>query len=218
MRGGNVAEIEKATMAARDAFRAGGTWAAGAKEVPLNPTPALQQRTPEQQQMLLGQMRERGAGIRSNLEEQSRNRYYSFRQDLEERTAQEALSTERGRTPQVARGATALGEAERWKQAQSGRNPMSREPLVFGSGGPQPAQTMAPQATQIAEPPPFLANRFMGTSSENPLAFTPFGRTIGESPYRTPEIPEMVESPFPRNLASSLASPFGIPRFPYLGV
>jgi hypothetical protein len=173
MKTGNVSEIEKATTAARDAYRAGGVWAAGAKEVPLNPIPA-QQRTPEQQQALLAQMREKGAAIGERLAGEQGNRYYAFRQGLEERRAQEALSTERGRTPQVMRGAQASVEAERWKQAQAGRNPMSREPMsAFGfqyqqgsmgqyspvrsigtvsgmvpSGGPQPASAMqtAPQA------------------------------------------------------------------------
>jgi hypothetical protein len=123
MKTGNVAEIEKATTAARDAFRAGGTWADRAMQVPLNPTPALQQRTPEQQQDLLAQMRETGAGIRSRLDQESVQRGYAFRQGLADTAAQRGGMA----------GAQAAVESERWKQAQTGRNPMSRAPLdAFG--------------------------------------------------------------------------------------
>ncbi len=219
MKTGNVAEIEKATTAARDAFRAGGTWAAGAMQVPLNPTPALQQRTPEQQQDLLAQMRETGAGIRSRLDQESVQRGYAFRQGLAESAAQRALTPTFGTSPtknQIARGAGATLEAERWKQAQAGRNPMSREPLVFGGvSGTQPKQGMATPAP-ISNFSPIIPERSLGLTAESPLAFTPFGRTIGESPFRTPEIPPVVPSPFPRNVASSIRSPFGVPRFPYL--
>ncbi len=220
MKTGNVADIEKATMAARDAFRAGGTWAEGARQVPLNPTPALQQRTPEQQQDLLAQMRERGAAIGQRLEQESIQRGYAFRQGLAEAGAERALTPSFGTSPtknQLARGAEALFQAERWKQAQAGRSPMSRETLVFG-GGPQPQQRMAKSITQptTAAPPPIIPERSLGLTAENPLAFTSFGRKIGESPMRTPEIPPVVRSPFPQNIASSMQSPFGIPMFPYL--
>ena len=222
MKTGNISEIEKATVAARDAFRAGGTWAEGARQVPLNPTPALQQRTPEQQQDLLAQMRERGGAIRQRLEQESTQRGYAFRQGLAETEAQRALTPAFGTTVTqggAMRGAQALAEAERWKQAQAGRAPMSREPLVFGGmGGPQPQQSMATSArtaptTNFA---PVIPQRSLGLTAESPLAFTPFGRTIGEAPFRTPEIPPAVRSPLPENIASSIRSPFGIPRFPYL--
>lgn len=96
-------------------------------------------RTPEQQQALLAQMRERGAAIGQRIAEEGgftpeaqRNRYYAFRQRLEERRAQEALTPSFGTTvgrEATMRGTQALVEAERWKLAQSGRNPMSQEPI-----------------------------------------------------------------------------------------
>ncbi len=219
MKTGNVAEIEKATMAARDAFRSGGTWAQSARQVPLNPTPALQQRTPEQQQDLLAQMRERGSAIGQRLEQESIQRGYAFRQGLAEAEAERALTPSFGTTvgrEGAMRGAQAAVEEERWKQAQAGRNPMSREPLVFGGmSGTQPKQGIATPAP-IANFTPVIPQRSLGLTAESPLAFTPFGRTVGESPFRTPEIPPVVPSPFPRNVASSIRSPFGIPRFPYL--
>lgn len=221
MKTGNVSEIEKATIAARDAFRAGGTWADMSRQVPLNPTPALQQRTPEQQQDLLAQMRERGGAIRQRLDQESIQRGYAFRQGLAETEAQRALTPAFGTTVTQSgtmRGAQALAEAERWKQAQAGRSPMSREPLVFGGGGPQPQRGMVPQTTMASTPSfaPVIPQRSLGLSAESPLAFTPFGRTIGEAPFRTPEIPPTVSSPFSRNVASSIMSPLGVPRFPYL--
>lgn len=221
MKTGNISEIEKATTAARDAFRAGGTWAEMSRQVPLNPTPALQQRTEEDRQMALARASEAGFLIRQRLQDESIKRGYAFRQGLAEKEAQRALTpafggvVTRGATM---RGAQALAEAEKWKQAQAGRNPMSREPLVFGGmGGPQPAQSMATPATTTPTTSfaPVVPQRSLGLTSENPLAFTPFGRTIGESPFRTPEIPPVVRSPFPENIASSIRSPFGIPRFPY---
>jgi hypothetical protein len=241
MKTGNVAEIEKATMAARDAFRAGGAWAQGAKQVPLNPTPALQQRTPEQQQDLLAQMRETGAGIRGRLDQESVQRGYAFRQGLAESAAQRALTPSFGAEiteGMKSRGTQATAEAERWRLAQGGRSPMNQEPIssmglqwqrgsmgqyspVRGiGGGPQPQQSMATAPTTPPTPTaslaPIIPERSLGLTAESPLAFTPFGRTIGESAFRTPEIPPAVRSPLPTNIASSITSPFGIPRFPYL--
>jgi hypothetical protein len=92
-------------------------------------------RTPEQQQDLLAQMREAGAGITKRLAEEeavrqkeSIQRGYAFRQGLAETAAQDALD-ERFFKPDVNRGAQLSVEAERWKQAQAGRNPMSNEPF-----------------------------------------------------------------------------------------
>jgi hypothetical protein len=222
MKTGNISEIEKATAAARDAFRAGGTWAEGARQVPLNPIPALQQKPEEDRQMALARASEAGFLIGQRLQDQSTQRGYAFRQGLAETEAQRALNPAFGTTVTrggAMRGAQALAEAERWKQAQAGRAPMSREPLVFGGmGGPQPQQSMATSArtaptTNFA---PVIPQRSLGLTAESPLAFTPFGRTIGEAPFRTPEIPPAVRSPLPENIASSIRSPFGIPRFPYL--
>lgn len=129
----------------------------------------------EDRALAMAGMAEKGAAIRSRLEDESRNRYYAFRQGIAERQAQEALSTEGGRGPDVMRGAQAMIEAERMRQAQQGRSPMSREPLEvrgmqfrqtgmgqfapirgfgntwatsFVSGGPQPMQ--AAQTTPSA--------------------------------------------------------------------
>jgi hypothetical protein len=97
-------------------------------------------RTPEQQQALLARARESGLQIRANLAEQQKQRDqegiqrgYAFRQNIAEREAQKALDPSRsfgtvGRNARM-RGAQAMVEAERWKQAQAGRDPMSREPL-----------------------------------------------------------------------------------------
>lgn len=96
-------------------------------------------RTPEQQQALLAQMRERGAAIGQRLateeskrQQESIQRGYLFRQRLAETEAQRALTPAFGGS--VTRGAAMRGaqaevEAERWKQAQAGRSPMSQEPL-----------------------------------------------------------------------------------------
>lgn len=81
----------------------------------------------------LADMREKGAAIGDRLAGEQRNRYYAFRQGIAERQAQEALSTERGRSPDVMRGAQATMEAERMRQAQQGRSSMSNEPMdAFG--------------------------------------------------------------------------------------
>jgi hypothetical protein len=91
-------------------------------------------RTPEQQQALLAQMREAGAGIRQDIaqkqkefDEKSIQRGYAFRQGLAESEAQRAFGSRFG--PDYNRAAQASTEAERWKQAQAGRSPFSQEPL-----------------------------------------------------------------------------------------
>jgi hypothetical protein len=92
-------------------------------------------RSPERQQELLAQMREAGAGIAKDIakkqkefDEKSIQRGYAFRQGLAETAAGKALD-DRFFKPDVNRGAQLLVEAERWKQAQTGRNPMSNEPF-----------------------------------------------------------------------------------------
>jgi hypothetical protein len=86
----------------------------------------------EDRSLAMAGMAEKGAAIRSSLEEQGQQRYAAFRQGLEERRAQEAL-TPFGNQPVgragAERAAQATVEAERWNQAQTGRDPMSREPL-----------------------------------------------------------------------------------------
>jgi hypothetical protein len=74
------------------------------------------------------------------------------------------------------------------------------------SGGPQPAQGMTP--------PPIVPDRSLGMTAESPMAFTGFGRNIGESPYSTPAIPQTIPSPIPRETTSSLTSFANVPRFP----
>jgi hypothetical protein len=95
-------------------------------------TMAQSPRTPEQQQALLAQMRETGAGIGRDIaqkfDQESIQRGYAFRQGLAETAAGKALD-DRFFKPDVNRGAQLLVEAERWKQAQTGRNPMSNEPF-----------------------------------------------------------------------------------------
>ena len=92
-------------------------------------------RTPERQQELLSQIREAGAGIKQRIaqdqqkfDQESIQRGYAFRQGLAETQAARALD-DRFFKPDVNRGAQLLVEAERWKQAQTGRNPMSNEPF-----------------------------------------------------------------------------------------
>lgn len=88
--------------------------------------------------LAMAQMSERGTAIGQRLGQESTNRYYAFRQDIAERQAREALTPtafERGRVgrDRTMAGAQALAEAERFKLAQDGRSPMSREPFkAFG--------------------------------------------------------------------------------------
>lgn len=95
-------------------------------------TTAYEGRPWEQQQALLSQMRSTGYDIKQREEERQKNKYYAWRQQIEEQNAQKALSTEGNRLPDVQRGANAQLEAKRWKLAQSGRNPMSNEPISMG--------------------------------------------------------------------------------------
>lgn len=100
-------------------------------------------RTPEQQQALLAQMRQAGAGIRERIAatgakeaKENLGKYYAFRQSIAEREAQRALTPSFGTTVSreaEMRGVQAMIEAERMRQAQQGRNPMSQEPIsAFG--------------------------------------------------------------------------------------
>jgi len=144
-------------------------------------------RTPEQQQALLAQMRERGAGIKQRIaqgqqefDQKSIQRGYAFRQGLAETAAQRALTPAFGREPTSsakARGAQALAEAERWRQAQSGRGPMSREPLVMGANAPQPAVPSFPR-------PSTGGPSTMGIGG-SPFSLTPFAQTM-EQPEPPP--------------------------------
>lgn len=95
-------------------------------------------RTPEQQQTLLAQMRERGAGIRQAIAEQNKPNQEiinAFWQKKAEREAQQALTPSFGGyvgNEQKMRAANALIEAERLKQAQAGRSLISQEPINVG--------------------------------------------------------------------------------------
>lgn len=92
-------------------------------------------RSPERQQELLAQMREIGrteigprvAELEKKSQQESIQRGYAFRQGLAETEAQRALGGRFG--PDVNRATKFSVEAERWKQAQAGRNPMSNEPF-----------------------------------------------------------------------------------------
>jgi len=124
----------------------------------------------DDRQVALARASEGGLLIGQRLQEQGRNRYYAFREESERGRAQEALSTERGRSPDKARGAQALIQAERFRQAQQGRSPMSRSPLVFGASAPQPAAS-------------FSASPSMGGPSTmggggSPFSFTPFSQRM----------------------------------------
>jgi hypothetical protein len=151
-------------------------------------------RTPEQQQALLAQMRERGAAIGQRLATQETERqqglrqdYFGFRQGLAQAEAQRALTpsfgAEVGPTSK-ARGAQALVEAERWRQAQQGRSPMSREPLVMGANAPQPAAPSFP----------------------TPSTGGPSTMAVGGSPFSLTPFAQRMEQPEPSPLAGFTAA------------
>jgi len=127
---GNISAIEAATKKARDEGR--GAFQPIEKNVPISELSANYQAGQEDRQMALARASEGGLLAGQRLQEQGRNRYYAFRQGLEGNRAQEALSTAGGRSPDVMRGAQAMVEAERMRQAQQGRSPMSQSPLNFG--------------------------------------------------------------------------------------
>jgi hypothetical protein len=160
-------------------------------------------RSPAEQQALLAQMRERGSEIAGSLAGQGIQNYYTFRQGIEERRAQEAL------TPSAYEGgvlgkdrreraAKALVGAERWKQAASGqREAMDTSPIsAFGGqfrmgsmGQFSPIQrpsytTQGMQSSMGQFPQPLLpqgqpqqSTISMGTTSGTPFSFTPFAAT-----------------------------------------
>lgn len=67
-------------------------------------------------------------------------------------------------------------------QASRARQGLKPEgPERGGYGGRQPSQG--------STPPPVIPDRSLGMTAESPMAFTGFGRIVGESPYRTPTIP-----------------------------
>jgi hypothetical protein len=125
---------------------------------------------------------------------ESIDRYNAFRQSLAEREARAALSTERGRTPDVQRGTKAMVEAEHWRQVREGiRKPLMFSfdaPLVFGAKSnaektaANPASVGAPttgssvvqnQSRNVpAFVPQFPYNSFGGQSFGN-NQFTAFG-------------------------------------------
>jgi hypothetical protein len=119
-------------------------------------------RTPQQQQALLAQMRETGAGIRQNIIEQNirpseeaTSRAYAFREGMAERRAQEALDPSRnfGEVGEGAkrRGEQYLAQAAEYREIGAGRRrPMSREPLNVG--GTQVRRSSMGQYTPIVDP------------------------------------------------------------------
>jgi hypothetical protein len=87
----------------------------------------------EDRALVMAGMAEKGAAIRSRLDQESIQRGYAFRQGLAESEAQRAMTPSFGTTvgrEGTMRGAQATIEAERWKQARGGRSPMSQEPLA----------------------------------------------------------------------------------------
>lgn len=155
----------------------------------------------EDRALALAGMAEKGAAIRSNIEEQSRNRYYAFREGISERKAQEAMTPSFGNTvgrEATMRGAQATIEAERMRQAQQGRSPMSGEPLevrgmqfrqagmgqytprrgfgdswqtnFMGGGGPQPMEEMSQAAPSTLSAP---SSTFWQTAYNKPDSAAP---------------------------------------------
>lgn len=138
---------------------------------------ATAQTRQEDRQMALARASEAGFLIGQRLQDKSTQRGYAFRQGLAESEAQRAFGSRFG--PDYNRAAQASAEAERWKQAQTGRSPFSQEPLnvrgmqvrgvgmgqfapvrdfgsewqknIFG-GGPQPASRTAitPNTTNLS--------------------------------------------------------------------
>jgi len=137
--------------------------------------------------LAMGSMAEKGEAIRSNLEAQGRNRYFAFRQGLEESGAQRALTPSFGTTvgrEATMRGAQALVQAERWKQSQQGRSPMSRSPLrAMGMdflptsiGQYAPVQRMGPSGqaqSPFSRTPPPVSQTV--ASAPQPMAGMPTG-------------------------------------------
>lgn len=155
--------------------------------------------------MTMAQMSERGGAISQRLGQESTNRYYAFRQGLEERRAQELLTPSAyeggvlGKDRREAAGQALVG-AERWGQvAAGGRSAMDRTPVsAFGgefrqgsmgqfspiqrptytTGGLQSSFTQLPQ-TRTAQTG--VAKTYQGTTSMGtggtPFSFTPFGTT-----------------------------------------
>jgi hypothetical protein len=148
----------------------------------------------DDRQVSLARASEAGLLIGQRLQEQGRNRYYSFREESERGRAQEALSTERGRSPDKSRGAQALIQAERFRQAQLGRSPMSRSPLVFGAGAPQPAAS-------FSTGPSMGGPSTMGGGG-SPFSFTPFFQNM-ENQASSPLMGFSSEVGKPRNFPKS---------------
>lgn len=146
---------------------------------------AAAQTRQEDRQMALARASEAGFLIGQRLQDESTQRGYLFRQRLAEAEAQRELTPAFGggvTRGAAMRGAQAQVEAERWKQAQAGRSPMSQEPLEvrglqfrqtgmgqfapirglgndwatnFVAGGPQPARSTQQAASSpmaIAQP------------------------------------------------------------------
>lgn len=140
---GNAPQFVSAIQAGREPMNvAGGTiWATPQQQQNLTAAQSASQptRTPQQQQELLAQMRERGQAIGQNISAANVSQYNTWRQGLEERRAQEALTPSAyeggvAGTDRRMAGAKALVNAERWRQAASGERPaMSSAPIsAFG--------------------------------------------------------------------------------------
>jgi hypothetical protein len=186
----NVAEAREAIQTRRGTIWATGEQRERALDIANSPRPQTYDER-------MAPMRQAGANISARLKEEQRERdeaqrmrYLAFRQSLEEKTAREAMSTEGGRTPQVSRGAQALAQAERWKQAQQGVSPIPikgsggnnnfgtnrfGQPLaLFSSGSSSPASSSAIS--------PFLQSNFTQPNFASASGPTPFQLTGGYQP------------------------------------
>jgi hypothetical protein len=144
-------------------------------------------------------MAERGAAIRSSLEEQSRGRAYAFRQGMAERKAQEAMAP-RGSQPvtegQKRRGEQYLAQAAEYREIGAGRRrPMSRKPLNVG--GTQVRRSGMGQYTPIVDPSrigafpapttPMASAAFGGMGSQiGNTIFDSFDSNFGEFNFTDP--------------------------------
>jgi hypothetical protein len=170
-------------------------------------------RTPEQQQALLAQMRERGEAIGSRLAGEQRQNYYATRQGMEQRRAQEALtpSPYEGGTPGRDRrmaGAQALVAAERWRQVAEGtRGAMERTP-VSAFGGEFRQGSMG-QFSPVQRPS-YTTRGLAGGYAPAPITplSVPSAQDSFASSFATGRAPSIFEDNQPQNSLYLTGSPF----------
>lgn len=183
---------------------------------------AAAQSRQEDRQMALARASEGGLLAGQRLQDQGRNRYYSFRQGLEENRAQEALSTAGGRSPDVMRGAQAMVEAERMRQAQQGRSPMNQSPLNFrgmqfrqsGMGGFAPVRGFGDNwAMTLASGSQSYQPTFGAQQPTQPTTTSGFWDTVNgampsiAAPVKTPQTPTLAASVVGTSFANRIMQP-----------